>query len=115
MTIHATVDVVAFDADIIRIGTTVTPPFGWSEQPDNRSAGREMARGWDRAGRRNDEGTSSGAPSGPDGVGVMVGEREAAAFRAVLDAVGTPEACALLAVLPGATPQSARPGGRRPR
>src|SRR5205814_8011646 len=41
MTIHATVDVVAFDADIIRIGTAVPPPLGWSEQPDNRSAGRD--------------------------------------------------------------------------
>ena len=39
MTIHATVDVVAFDADIIRIGTAVPPPLGWSEQPDNRGTG----------------------------------------------------------------------------
>ena len=41
MTIHATIDVIAFDADVIRIRTAVPPPLGWSEQPDNRSAGRD--------------------------------------------------------------------------
>ena len=41
MTIHATVDVVTFGADIIRIRTAVPPPLGWSEQSDNRGAGRD--------------------------------------------------------------------------
>ena len=39
MTIHATIDVVAFDADIIRVRTAVPPPLGWSEQADERGAG----------------------------------------------------------------------------
>src|SRR6266851_4740534 len=41
MTIDATIDVVTFDADVVRVRTAVPPPLGWSEQPDNWSAGRD--------------------------------------------------------------------------
>src|SRR5712692_7666606 len=48
MTIHATIDVVTLDAHVIRIRASVPPPLGWSEQSDNRCAGRHCQMSWAR-------------------------------------------------------------------
>ena len=41
MAIDAAVDIVSFDADIVRIRAAVSPPFGRAEDPDNRGSGRD--------------------------------------------------------------------------
>ena len=46
MTIHTTTDVETFDADVVGIHTTVSPPFSRSKDPDDRCSGsdRKMRR-----------------------------------------------------------------------
>ena len=39
MTIDPATDIVALNADVVRIWTAVAPPFGRSEQSDDRSPG----------------------------------------------------------------------------
>jgi hypothetical protein len=36
--INATTDVIALDANILRVRAAVTPPFGWPKQSNNRRA-----------------------------------------------------------------------------
>src|SRR5215203_544270 len=41
MTIHATVNVVSLDANILHSRAPVAPPLSWPKQPDDRSSGRD--------------------------------------------------------------------------